>query len=90
MEKIKKFIKENHVYLSLGISALIAAIFAYMGFEKGVQRSDKSKKEIEIKTLKVEAENIILEEKLADEKKSINEISQDVDDILDRKQLSSE
>lgn len=85
MEKIKTWFKENHVYLTFGLSALLAGLIAYLGFEKGVQKTIKGKKEAEITSLKVEAENVILKEKIADKQKDISEISQDVDDILDRK-----
>jgi hypothetical protein len=85
MEKLKQFFKDNHVYLTLGLSALVAALIAYLGFNEGVQKTDKSKKEAEISALNTGVENTILKEKLADEKKSINEVSKDVDDLLDRK-----
>jgi hypothetical protein len=82
---MKEWFLKNKVYLTLGLSSVMGILIAYLSFEKGVQKSDKSKKEAEISALNVGAENTILKEKLADSKKDINEISKDVDDILDRK-----
>lgn len=85
MGKIKDWISKNHVYLTLGFSTVIGLLIAYMGFEKGVQKSQTAKNKAEIDQLKTKAENTILKEKIADNKKDIHEISQDIDDILDRK-----
>lgn len=83
-KKISTWLSENKGLISFGLSAIVGGILAYLGFQRGVQKTIRSKNESEIKNLKTQAENTILKEKLADEKKSINEISQDVDDMLDR------
>jgi hypothetical protein len=85
MEKIKNWFSDNLGYLSLLISAVAGILFTYIGYAKGFQKSDKSKKEAEISALNIGAENAIIKEKLADKAKGIDEISKDVDDILDRK-----
>lgn len=85
MEKIKDWFNRNHAYLILALGTVTAVLLSFLGFEKGVQRGSKRKKEEEIKNLKLSVSNTIIKEKLADEKKSIHEISEDIDDILDRK-----
>jgi hypothetical protein len=56
-----------------------------LGFKKGIQKEDQEKKQAEIDLIETKAEKVILEERMADEKKSLHEISSDVDDLLDRK-----
>lgn len=85
MEKISNWFKSNLPYLTLGLSVFVTALIAYLGFKKGVEKSDRSKKEVELSALRTKVENVILKEKIADKQKDISEISKDVDDILDRK-----
>lgn len=85
MEKIKLWFKENQTYLTLGLSIFVATLLAYLGFKKGTQKGNEEKRQAEIDLIESKAEKVILEERIADEKKSLHEISSDVDDLLDRK-----
>lgn len=85
MEKFKKWFMENKGYITLGFSILVGTLLAYLGFKKGVNKSSEEKRQAEIDLIDSKADNVILKERMADEKKSLHEISSDVDDLLDRK-----
>lgn len=85
MQKIKEWFKANKEIIFLGLTMFISGLMAYIGFKKGSSKEDKEKKQAEIDLIDSKAENVILKERIADEKKSLHEISSDVDDLLDRK-----
>ena len=85
MKKIKE-IWGKYEGIILGVGAvLLTGLIAFFGFERGVKKSNKARKEAEIDSLKSKASEKIMKEKLEDSKKDIHEISSEVDDLLNDK-----
>lgn len=82
MKKLKLLFK-NYGSLILGVFAFVGSIL--LSFVVGSRKRERELKKEKISVVKKEAENVILKEKIADKEKTLNEISEDVDNILDRK-----
>lgn len=82
MKKVQLFFK-NYGALFAGAVGFISTIL--LGMVIGNRKKEKELKKEKISVVKKEAENVILKEKLADKDKKLSEISEDVDNILDRK-----
>lgn len=85
MKKIKDFYFRNKDLIYLFFTSSTAILFAYLGFKRGYQKSQGALREEQIDHLKTKVSEKIMEEKLNDSKKDINEISSDIDNILDHK-----
>jgi hypothetical protein len=86
MSKLKDFIVNNHAQILVVIFATtIIAVIYFMGMKSGVEQNAVEKTKAEIVVLKTVAKEIIIKERQADKRKKINEISDDIDRILDSK-----
>lgn len=83
--KVKKSKLSFKDYLGLFLGALGLVGGSLFAFVIGSRKRERELKKEKISVVKKESENVILKEKLADKDKKLNEISEDVDNILDRK-----